>query len=233
MNALALRYNWPPLHSPSTCACGQNFSVEHALSCPKGGFTITRHNEIRDLTSHLLTEVCNDVCIEPSLQSIDGESFTGASSNTQDGARLDIAANGFWGGRFERTFFDVCIFNPHAQSNCHSRPTALLQKARTNQKRQYEQRVREVEHASFTPLVLSAAGGMAKEATIFYKRLALCLSSKWDQDTQLATQSYHFLPTSLCNQCIRGARSSVGHAARSHIPPLDLVCSELRSTLNS
>ena len=48
-------------------------------------------------------------------------------------------------------------------------------------KRQYEQRLREVEHASFTPLVLSATGGMAKEATVFYKRLAHRLSSKWDQ----------------------------------------------------
>ena len=70
------------------------FSIEHALSCPKGGFPSIQHNEIRDL----LTEVCNDVCIEPELLPIDGEVFTGTSSYCQDGARLDIA--GFWGGRF-------------------------------------------------------------------------------------------------------------------------------------
>ena len=56
---------------------------------------ISRHNEIRDLTAQLLTEVCNDVCVEPTLQPISGESLSGASSNIQDGARLDIAANGF------------------------------------------------------------------------------------------------------------------------------------------
>ena len=83
------------------------FPIEHALSCPKGGFPSIRHNEIRDLTANLLTEVCNDVCIEPELLPIDGEVFTGASSYSQDGARLDIAANGFWGGRFKRTFFNV------------------------------------------------------------------------------------------------------------------------------
>ena len=33
-------------------------------------------------------------------------------------------------------------------------------------KRMYAQRCREVEHASFTPLVISAMGGLAKEATI-------------------------------------------------------------------
>ncbi len=48
-------------------------------------------------------------------------------------------------------------------------------------KKAYEQKVREVEHASFTPLVLSASGGLGKEATVFYKRLASLLAEKWDQ----------------------------------------------------
>ena len=39
----------------------------------------------------------NDVCIEPSLQPLSGETLNSASSSVQDGARLDIAANGFWG----------------------------------------------------------------------------------------------------------------------------------------
>ena len=100
-DALALHYNWFLLRIPSNCACSMRFSVEHALSCSKGGFPSIRHNEIWDLTANLLTEVFNDVCIEPDLQPIDGEVLTGSSSNTQDGARLDIAANGFWGGSNE------------------------------------------------------------------------------------------------------------------------------------
>ena len=98
-DAPALRYSWQPLRSPTTCDCGTKFSIEHALSCPKGGFPSVRHNEIRDLTANLLTEVCNDVYIEPDLQPIDGVVLPGSSSNTQDGARLDIAANGILGGR--------------------------------------------------------------------------------------------------------------------------------------
>ena len=96
------------------------------------------------------------------LLPIDGEVFTGASSYSQDGARLDIAANGIWGSWFEHTFFDVRVFNPHTPSD-----TPLLQKHELNKKRHYEQQVKEVEHASFTPLVLSATGGMANEATVF------------------------------------------------------------------
>ena len=52
---------------------------------------------------------------------------------------------------------------------------------RARKKRAYEERIREVEHASFTALVLSANGGWGKEATSFYKRLASILSEKWDQ----------------------------------------------------
>ncbi len=71
----------------------------------------------------------------------------------------------------DRTYIDVQVFNPHAPSNRHSN---CYRKHEQEKKRQYyyEQRVREVEHALFTPLVLSASGGMANQATIFYKRLA-------------------------------------------------------------
>jgi len=40
-------------------------NVEHAFSCPKGGFPTIRHNEIRNLTASLLTD---EVQVEPTLQ---------------------------------------------------------------------------------------------------------------------------------------------------------------------
>ena len=83
-DALAIRYNWPPQHAPSFCTCGTKFLLEHSLSCPKGGFPSIRHNEIKDLTANLLTEVCSDVCIEPSLQPLSGETLQGASSNIME-----------------------------------------------------------------------------------------------------------------------------------------------------
>ena len=230
-NALALRYNWQPLRTPSTCGCCAKLSVEHVLSCPQGGFPSIRHNEIRDLTANLLTEVCNDVCIEPELQPITGESLTGASPNVQDGARLDIAANGFWGGRFERTYFDVRVFNPYAPSNRQSSISSCYRKHESMKKRAYKQRVREVEHASFTPLVFSATGGMANEATVFYKRLASCLAMKWDQSysSTLSWLRCCLTFSLLCSaiQCVRGACSSCSCAAKSP-PPIDLAISELQ-----
>ena len=44
---------------------------------------------------------------------------------------------------------------------------SCYRKHKQTKKRMYEQRCREVEHASFTPLVIPATGGLAKETTIF------------------------------------------------------------------
>ena len=43
-------------------------------------------------------------------------------------------------------------------------------------KREYGERVREVEQASFTPLVFSTTGGIGRKALTFYRRLADMLS---------------------------------------------------------
>ena len=97
-DAIALRYHWLPFACPTSCACGHSFTIEHALSCSKGGFPSLRHNEVCDLTANLLSEVCNNVVIEPHLQPLSGETLQYKTANRDDNTRLDIAANGFWGG---------------------------------------------------------------------------------------------------------------------------------------
>ena len=59
--ALCLWYNWTPLNLPRECECGTTFTVEHDLSCPTGGVTIRRHNEVHNLTADLLIDICYDV----------------------------------------------------------------------------------------------------------------------------------------------------------------------------
>ena len=95
------------------------------------------------------------------------------SANREDGARLDIVAENFWGRERQNAFFDVMVFNPYAPSH---RGTTLVQcyRLRNEQekKRAYEERVREVEHGSFSPLIFSTSGGMGPIATVVYKRIA-------------------------------------------------------------
>ncbi len=88
-----------------------------------------------------------------------------------------IPVNGFWGGRYEKTYPDTRWFNPHAPfnsstiSNCY-RKHENEKKDRTNS--------RFATLNMHPPLVLSATGG-EKQSTAFYKRLASILAEKWDQ----------------------------------------------------
>ena len=143
--------------------------------------------------------------------------MAGTTSNTSDGARLDIAVNGFWGGRFERTHLDVRVFNPSAPSNRNTSLSNCYRKHEAEKRRTYEQRIREV-HSTFTPLVFSATGGMTKQSTMFYKRLASLLTDRWElpYSSTLGWLRYRLSFSLLRSaiQCIRGARSNV-HA---HVP---------------
>lgn len=169
-----MRYGWQPEHLPAHCSCGQAFSIDHALSCVSGGYSVLRHNELRDLTATLLNEVCHDVELEPPLEPLRGEQLS--RGNTSAEARLDIHARGFWGNRFTRTLFDVRVFHPNAPSARASSLGSQYTKHERSKRRQYEQRVREVEGATFVPLVFSTAGGMGPACTVTFKRLANLLA---------------------------------------------------------
>ncbi len=74
-DAICLRYGW-------TLHCGKAFEIDHEMTCPMGGYPTLRHNEIRDMTAQLLTW--------PTFN------HSQASTNINDGARLDIRARSFW-----------------------------------------------------------------------------------------------------------------------------------------
>ena len=60
-DALAFCYDWQPTRTPTDCSCGTPFSVDHTLPCPKGGFPIIQHNEVKDFTACLMSEMCHDI----------------------------------------------------------------------------------------------------------------------------------------------------------------------------
>ena len=158
-DAIHLRYNWQPTHLRTQCICGKSFTVDHALVCNTGGLPTRRHSEIRDLTANLLSEVCYNVTSEPKLQPLTGETFSLASTNREDAARVDVSADGFW-CRGQRAFFDVRIFNPNAPSYIHQKIKSVYRKHELEKRRTYEDRIMQVEMGSFTPLVFSLSGGI-------------------------------------------------------------------------
>ena len=123
---------------------------------------------------------------------------------------------------------DVRVFNPFAPSNSNINLDKCFAKHEREKIRVYEQWVREVEHASFVPLVMSVTGGLAKHATTFYKHLASLLADKWEQ---LYSTTLYWLRCSLsfsllrsAFQCVCGACSSKGHLVK--LTPVDLVTAE-------
>ena len=229
-DTLTLRYGWTPARLASHCLCGDPFNVSHALSCPKGAMPIMRHNGIRDIFAQLLTEVCPNVGVEPALQPLSGERFHQRSTNTEDGARLDIRAQDFWDKSKRSTFFDVRVFNSHAPSNCMPSTEACYRRHEQEKRRTYEKRVIEVEKGTFTPLVLSSSGGCGPSATVALKRLAGLISEKHGQPYSSALAFIRCrLAFSLINSavaCLPAPRSAY-HAPAMEISlsdnPLDLL----------
>lgn len=73
-----------------------------------GGFPTIHHNEIRDITASLFTEVCNNVATNPPLQPLGGESMTASSAIIDDGACVDIRVRGS-SNVSQDVFFDVRV----------------------------------------------------------------------------------------------------------------------------
>ena len=70
-----LRYDLVLPNMSSACCCNAKMDVQHAMSCKRGGFVTIRHNDLRKITTNLLSNVCNDVKIEPKLLTVTHENF--------------------------------------------------------------------------------------------------------------------------------------------------------------
>ena len=180
--------------------------------------------------------MCSQVATEPELQPVSSEEFSLSTVNTQDGDRLDIVMNGFWREDQSMLFADIRVFNPFAPSNNQSSLPTCYKKHENIKKRAYGQLIRKIEHTFFTPVVLSATGGSAHEATFFYKHLTSLLSHKWRDEYSSVmgwlrcSLSFSLLRSAI--QCIRGARSSISNYV-SAPPPMDLVRAESNLTIDS
>ncbi len=97
-------------------------------------------------------------------------------------------------------------------------------------KREYRERINEIEHGSLTPLVFSACGGMGKEASVIVKRLAGDLATKRNESySQVVGWMRCSLAFSLARsaiRCVRGSRSTRRRDIRQS--PMDLIQAETR-----
>ena len=209
-DAIRLRYNAPLPNLPSFCPCGEKFNQEHAMNCKKGGFITERHDNIRDFLTICLDRVCKDVQVEPHLIKVTDEKFKLKSANTTDEARLDMKARGFW-RKGETAFFDVRITHVNSVSSKNLSTAQQFRRHEEAKKREYLERVLEVENGSFTPLVFGTNGGMGSECAKFLQQLAAKMSEK---NNERYEDTICWLKTRLSMEitrssllCLRGSRT--------------------------
>ena len=135
------------------------------------------HNEIKYVTASLLGEVNQNVEIEPSLQPLTREVLRGRGVNMEDAARVHVKCTGFWNAH-QDAFLDVRVFNPFVSCNQNKQMKAVYHQHEREKRRVYSQCVREVERGTFTPLVLTATGGMGPSTSIFFQTLAAMIAAK-------------------------------------------------------
>ena len=209
-DALALRYNKTVKNLPSKCPCGSSFTVTHALNCHLGGFVNARHDNIRDIECSLLKSVLNDVEREPQLHPVINKEGYQRSALLDDDARPDIRARGFWRGG-QNAYFDVRITNTDSPSQLNSSLKSVLRKHEMEKKREYNRRIMEVEHGTFTPLVFSTTGVMAHECSVYHKTLAekICekKNERYEEVMRYLRVKFSFLALKSTLLCLRGSRT--------------------------
>ena len=229
-DALALRYNKPIRNLPSKCPCGALFTTTHAMNCHRGGFVNARHDNIRDLECELLKSVVRDVECEPTLQPVINRQGYKKTAILDNGARLDIRARGFW-REGQNAFFDVRVTNADAASQQNSTIKSILQKHESEKKCEYNRRVMEVEHGSFTPLVFTTTGVMSHECSIYHKSLAEKMSQKQGERYEVIVRylrvKLSFLAMKSALLCLRGSRSHTTKASRTVKEDFGLALEEL------
>ena len=208
-DAVTLRYRWDVKDLPQNCACSKKFSVEHAMICKKGGYIHRRHDRIRDLFADLLSDVSHGVAIEPQLQPLSGEQLP-KGSNKDDEARLDLIAKGFWQD-FAAAYFDVRVFYAHARCYLNMNLESAFKSNERQKKTEYNARVVNVEHGSFTPIVMSSCGGFGIETTKFVNTLIEKVATKKDMPVSVVANcirtkvSFELIRSQVA--CMRGSRA--------------------------
>ena len=223
-DSLRPRCGFQPGHLPSHCdGCLQRNSIEHALSCKKGGLIRLRHNELTAEWHQLCATAFAPAAVTDKPLMCQGqlpqEGSTGDQSQLPPDIRGDVAVRGFW-QRSSTATFDVRIVDTDAPSYRGQNPIKVLANHEKRKKDKYLEPCL-ARRRQFTPLVFSVDGVAGTEAKAASQRLASRLAAKWKRPySHLCGYIRSRLSTSLVRTtslCLRGARGDP--SARSP-PPL-------------
>lgn len=226
-DGLCLRYGLHPLCLPSHCdGCGVPFSLDHALTCKKGGLVLIRHNELRDELAALAINAFapSAVRLEPA---IDIAQSSAAPAPTVDhtttiptsptpvappappsAERGDLLVRGLQHPQTD-TIIDFRVSHLDCQSYLGQDSTAMLRTQENSKNRKYRSKCRR-QRRDFVPFVASCDGMLGPHAKCVLQRLSSKLADKWSRPYS-SVSGYVFSRISLSlvrssSLCIRGSR---------------------------
>ena len=220
-DSLRIRYGLAPLNLPMHCdGCGDPFTVQHAMTCKKGGLVMRRHEAVaaewHDLCARATTST--SVSDEPLIYT--GQSRlleAGVGGEILDELRGDVGVHGFW-RRGQQTIFDVRVTNTECASQRRRDPRKVLASHEKLKKQKYLEPCL-AQRKNFTPLVFSVDGLRGVETEAACKRLASLLSKKWKRDySEVCGFVRSRLSLALVRSasfCLRGARGDPSPIHRS------------------
>ena len=126
------------------------WTMPYPATCIKGGFSVLRHNNVRDTEAEILREVCKDVTIKPPLIPSD-----------KLGDRSKIPPRGIILLKQEGGGCVHCTSNMKTRRRTSTSDMCLRRR-----------------NATSLPLVFSTHGGCAPEADKFHKQVATLLAKK-------------------------------------------------------
>ena len=132
--------------------------------------------KMRDLKAEMLRMVCNEMEVQPVLQEVIRETLN-HGANKATNVHLNIQARGFW-ERQRSAFFDALVCHPNADSYRDWTPKQINKKHENEKKRQYAERVMEIEQRTFTSQVFTTTGGMVDECVKYHSRLEELIANK-------------------------------------------------------
>ena len=164
------------------------------------------------------------------LQEVSGEILPSSSIITNE-AHLDVAARGFW-VKGQMAYFDVKVFNPTAKTYLNQSLKAAHRSNEQMKKRSYNTRINLIDQGTFTPLVFTCFGGMSRECSTFYSRLAEMLAEKRSIHAS-KMKSWIRTKLSFCLlrsqiTCLRGSRSIIRNNTPFQDTDVNLVLEESR-----
>ncbi|KAL7474683.1 hypothetical protein ACHAW6_000653, partial [Cyclotella cf. meneghiniana] len=200
---VAIRYGRHPADLPNHCdGCGVGLTLEHGLSCKRGGLVGICHDDVCDEWAHLCSIALTDsrIVIEPIIFYGNGSQAGGNNANPTtprtvniatpttpctanrtnslgDEARGDVLAHSFW-NRGRGTVFDVRICDTDSRSYGNTSPSKILERHAKEKKDKYKTACLD-RRQDFTPLVYSVDGMASKDARTAEQRIAWLLAKKW------------------------------------------------------